>query len=117
MSKTIRTILCAVMLMTALGSSVSARDRLAHGYSSASGVFAGLWVAQEGKLFEKYDIDSLLILNASGSMLVQAMLGGDLLLVAAVHGGLEAAEVRLDRRRVVAVLEPLTLGTVVALDL
>src|SRR5262245_10814538 len=55
-----------------------ARDRLAHGYSSASGVFAGLWVAQEGKLFEKYDIDSHLILIASGSLMVQAMLGGDL---------------------------------------
>ena len=58
--------------------SVGARDRLANGYSSASGVFAGLWVAQEAKLFEKYDIDSHLILIASGSMMVQAMLGGDL---------------------------------------
>jgi ABC-type nitrate/sulfonate/bicarbonate transport system substrate-binding protein len=55
-----------------------AKDRLAIGYSSASGVFAGLWVAQEGKLFEKYDIDSHLVLIASGSMMVQAMLGGDL---------------------------------------
>jgi len=44
-----------------------ARDRLANGYSSASGVFAGLWVAQEGNLFEKYDIDSNLVLIASGS--------------------------------------------------
>jgi ABC-type nitrate/sulfonate/bicarbonate transport system substrate-binding protein len=35
-------------------------------------------VAQEAKLFEKYDIDSHLILIASGSMMVQAMLGGDL---------------------------------------
>ncbi len=55
-----------------------ARDRLAHGYSSASGVFAGLWVAEEGKIFEKYDIDSHLILIASGSLMVQAMLGGEL---------------------------------------
>ncbi|HLN81963.1 MAG TPA: hypothetical protein VK355_00005, partial [Candidatus Binatia bacterium] len=70
MSKTIRTIVCTMMLMTAMGGSVSARDRLANGYSSASGVFAGLWVAQEGKLFEKYDIDSHLILIASGSMMV-----------------------------------------------
>ena len=45
---------------------VAARDRLAHGYTSASGVFAGLWVAQEGKIFEKYDIDSQLVLIASG---------------------------------------------------
>src|ERR1041384_5334398 len=78
MSKKIRIMVYAMILMTAMGGSVSARDRLANGYSSASGVFAGLWVAQEGKLFEKYDIDSHLILIASGSMMVQAMLGGDL---------------------------------------
>ena len=55
-----------------------AKDRLAIGYSSASGVFAGLWVAQEGRIFEKYDIESRLVLIASGSLMVQAMLGGDL---------------------------------------
>lgn len=65
-------------LTIALPNLADARDRLALGYSSASGVFAGLWVAQEGKLFEKYDIDSHLVLIASGSMMVQAMLGGDL---------------------------------------
>jgi len=61
-----------------------ARERLAHGYSSASGVFAGLWVAQEGKIFEKYDIDSQLVLIASGSLMVQAMLGGELPIAGAV---------------------------------
>lgn len=55
-----------------------AKDRLAIGYSSASGVFAGLWVAQEGRIFDKYDIESRLVLIASGSLMVQAMLGGDL---------------------------------------
>jgi ABC-type nitrate/sulfonate/bicarbonate transport system substrate-binding protein len=60
-----------------------AKDRLAMGYSSASGVFAGLWMAHEGKLFEKYDIDSHLVLIASGSLMVQAMLGGDLPISAA----------------------------------
>jgi ABC-type nitrate/sulfonate/bicarbonate transport system substrate-binding protein len=60
-----------------------AKDRLAMGYTSASGVFAGLWLAHEGKLFEKYDIDSHLVLIASGSLMVQAMLGGDLPISAA----------------------------------
>ncbi|MBI2351687.1 MAG: hypothetical protein HYV00_09500, partial [Deltaproteobacteria bacterium] len=60
-----------------------AKDRLAMGYTSASGVFAGLWVAHEGRLFEKYDIDSHLVLIASGSLMVQAMLGGDLPVAAA----------------------------------
>ena len=78
MKKTVYMALLAAMLMAASTEHASARDRLANGYSSASGVFAGLWVAQEAKLFEKYDIDSHLILIASGSLMVQAMLGGDL---------------------------------------
>jgi len=68
----------SLILIAALPGLTPAKDRLPNGYSSASGVFAGLWVAQEAKLFEKYDIDSHLILIASGSMMVQAMLGGDL---------------------------------------
>ena len=68
----------SLILIVALPNLAMARDRLAHGYSSASGVFAGLWVAQEGKIFEKYDIDSHLVLIASGSLMVQAMLGGEL---------------------------------------
>src|SRR5258705_9473625 len=71
-------IVVGVFLVMALFSPVRAKDRLAHGYSSASGVFAGLWVAEEGRIFEKYDIDSHLVLIASGSLMVQAMLGGEL---------------------------------------
>jgi len=48
------------------------------GYTSASGVFAGMWIAHELKLFDKYNIDSHMVLIASGSLMVQAMLGGDL---------------------------------------
>jgi ABC-type nitrate/sulfonate/bicarbonate transport system substrate-binding protein len=73
----------AVTIFLVLSGSSGARDRLPNGYSSASGVFAGLWVAQEGKLFEKYDIDSHLVLIASGSLMAQAMLGGDLPIAAA----------------------------------
>jgi ABC-type nitrate/sulfonate/bicarbonate transport system substrate-binding protein len=70
--------LLSLCLITALPGQTQANDHLAHGYSSASGVFAGLWVAQEGKIFEKYNIDSRLVLIASGSLMVQAMLGGEL---------------------------------------
>jgi NitT/TauT family transport system substrate-binding protein len=77
-NKRIQTAVLSLVLITALPGLTVARDRLAHGYSSASGVFAGLWVAQEGKIFEKYDIDSQLVLIASGSLMVQAMLGGEL---------------------------------------
>jgi NitT/TauT family transport system substrate-binding protein len=71
-------IVLSIVLVLMLVTPVGAKDRLAIGYSSASGVFAGLWVAQEGRLFEKYDIESRLVLIASGSLMVQAMLGGDL---------------------------------------
>lgn len=71
-------LMAVLLVFGATNEKAAARDRLAHGYSSASGVFAGLWVAQEGKIFEKYDIDSQLVLIASGSLMVQAMLGGEL---------------------------------------
>jgi NitT/TauT family transport system substrate-binding protein len=78
MTKLIHATVLSLILIAALAGPTTAKDRLAIGYSSASGVFAGMWVAQEGKLFEKYDIDSHLVLIASGSLMVQAMLGGDL---------------------------------------
>jgi NitT/TauT family transport system substrate-binding protein len=89
----------AVLLVSGtINEKAAARDRLAHGYSSASGVFAGLWVAQEGRIFEKYDIDSQLVLIASGSLMVQAMLGGELPIAgaagsAAVDASLGGADV------------------------
>ena len=78
MNKTIQTAAFGLMLIMVLPGLAMAKDRLTMGYSSASGVFAGMWVAQEGRIFEKYDIDSHLVLIASGSLMVQAMLGGDL---------------------------------------
>src|SRR5262245_66181004 len=71
-------IVLSSVLVLMFGDPGGAKDRLAIGYTSASGVFAGLWVAQEGRIFEKYDIESRLVLIASGSLMVQAMLGGDL---------------------------------------
>src|SRR3954453_22482653 len=46
-----------------------------------------------------------------------AVLGRDLPVVAGGHGGLEAPEIRLDLRRVMAVLEAPALRAVVPLDL
>lgn len=83
MKKSITMVLFTLLLTVVFTGPAVAKDRLAIGYSSASGTFAGLWVAHEGKLFEKYDIDSQLVLIASGSLMVQAMLGGNLPLAAA----------------------------------
>ena len=86
------TVLCLIALM-AWAKPGSARDKLATGYTATSGVFAGLWVAQEGKLFEKYDIDSHPVLIPAASRMVQAMLGGDVAFAGA--GGNAAVDATL----------------------
>ena len=93
MKRRIAGMILGLVLVAGWVSSAGAKDRLAIGYTSASGVFAGLWVAQEGKLFEKYDIDSHLVLIASASLMVQAMTGGDLPIAAA--GGSAAVDASL----------------------
>ena len=94
-------IIVGLLLVAGGVSPAGARDRSAVGYTSASGVFAALWVAQEGKLFEKYDIDSHLVLIASASLMVQAMLGGDVPFAAA--GGNAAVDANLGGADVVMV--------------
>ena len=91
-------VVVSIVLAIVLVSRAQGKDGLAIGYSSASGVFAALWVAQEGRVFEKYEIDSHLVLIASGSLMVQAMLGGDLPIAgaagsAAVDASLGGADV------------------------
>ncbi|HEY1372746.1 MAG TPA: ABC transporter substrate-binding protein [Candidatus Binatia bacterium] len=83
MMKRIAANAAALLLFFSFCSLAGAKDRLAVGYTSASGVFAGLWIAQEAKLFDKYNIDSHMVLIASGSLMVQSMLGGDLPISAA----------------------------------
>lgn len=83
MKRQIAAITVCLFVLCSLIPSARAKDRLAIGYTSASGVFAGLWIAHEAKLFDKYNIDSHLVLIASGSLMVQAMLGGDLPISAA----------------------------------
>lgn len=83
MKRRIALVFLALFCTALFAMPAAAKDRLAMGYTSASGVFAGLWIAHEGKFFEKYDIDSHLVLIASGSLMVQAMLGGDLPISAA----------------------------------
>jgi NitT/TauT family transport system substrate-binding protein len=72
---------------------VPARDRLATGYTATSGVFAGLWVAQEARLFEKYDIESATVFIPTASLMVQSMLGGDVAFAGA--GGNAAVDATL----------------------
>jgi NitT/TauT family transport system substrate-binding protein len=75
--------LCGVVLFVASLKAAPAKDNLPIGYTAITGIKAGLWVAEEGGIFEKYNIQPHLILITSGSKMVQAMLGGDLPLAGA----------------------------------
>ena len=57
--------------------SARAKDDLTIGYTSIGGIFAGLFVAQEGGFFDKHGIQSKLVLIPSGGRLAQAIIAGD----------------------------------------
>ena len=59
------------------GGHAHAKDRLVIGYTAITGIKAGLWVAEDAGIFDKYNLQSNLILINSASKMVQAMLGGD----------------------------------------
>jgi len=46
-------------------------------YSAISGAMSSLWVAQEGGYFKREGLDTELLYIGGGSLLIQAMLGGD----------------------------------------
>jgi NitT/TauT family transport system substrate-binding protein len=71
----------------------AAKDRLVVGYTAITGVKAGLWVAVEANMFDKYNIQPHLVLITSASKMVQAMLGGDVPFAAA--GGNAAVDAAL----------------------
>src|ERR687895_2436163 len=92
--------LCGVVLFVASLKAALAKDNLPIGYTAITGIKAGLWVAEEGGIFEKYNIEPHLILITSGSKMVQAMLGGDLPLAgaagnAAVDATLAGADITM----------------------
>ncbi|HWH79503.1 MAG TPA: ABC transporter substrate-binding protein [Candidatus Binatus sp.] len=93
MNRRIQTMVYGFMLFVMPAGTTLARDRLATGYTATSGIFAGLWVAQEAKLFEKYEIDSNPVLIPTASRMVQSMLGGDVAFSGA--GGNAAVEATL----------------------
>ena len=98
MIRIICVLVCSAVVFIASGRTASARDNLPIGYTAITGIKAGLWVAEEAGIFEKYNIQPHLILITSGSKMVQAMLGGDLPLAgaagnAAVDAALAGADI------------------------
>src|ERR1700752_1452598 len=53
-------------------------SKVTFGYSSIGPMMHGLWMAKEIGAFEKYGLDAELIFIASGPVVIQALLGGDL---------------------------------------
>src|SRR5690349_24321341 len=52
--------------------------RVTIAYSAISPIFAGVWMAKEIGAFEKHGLKSELVYISSGSITVQAMVGGNL---------------------------------------
>ncbi|MSP38457.1 MAG: ABC transporter substrate-binding protein [Deltaproteobacteria bacterium] len=75
--------LLAIVVSGSVTATAATKDNLAIGYTAITGIKAGLWIAEEAGIFEKYNIQPHLILITSGSKMVQAMLGGDLPLAGA----------------------------------
>jgi len=70
--------LCALVVLSSvagIGPSEAAPMRVA--YSAISGAMSSLWVAQEGGYFKREGLDTELLYIGGGSLLIQAMLGGD----------------------------------------
>ncbi|MGH7770449.1 MAG: ABC transporter substrate-binding protein, partial [Candidatus Binatia bacterium] len=74
----------AVLLLASLASSAELR-RITFGYSTVGSQATGVWMAKEIGAFEKHGIHADLIYIASGPVVVQALIGGDL------HGGIGAS--------------------------
>lgn len=73
-------LLYVVLVILLLGSYARAAGlkRITFGYSTLGAMATGAWVAKEIGAFEKYGIQTDLIYIASGPVVVQALLGGDL---------------------------------------
>jgi NitT/TauT family transport system substrate-binding protein len=73
---------------------LAAQQRVKVAYASISPNFAGLWVAKESGAFEKHGVAADLIYIASGSVTVQAMMGGDVHLAIGASNAVVSAILR-----------------------
>ncbi len=68
--------------------------KITFGYSTVGAMAAGSWMAKEIGAFEKYGLDAELIYIASGPVVVQALIGGDLYAGIAATNAVIAAVLR-----------------------
>jgi ABC-type nitrate/sulfonate/bicarbonate transport system substrate-binding protein len=69
---------CLVLLSLPASSLAQTPSRVTVAYSAVSPIFAGVWMAKEIGAFEKQGLKADLVYISSGSVTVQAMVGGNL---------------------------------------
>ena len=69
----------SIFLGVQIHSAAEAQSRLKFAYSSVGSMATGVWMAKEIAAFEKNGIQTDIIFISSGPVVVQALLGGDLL--------------------------------------
>jgi ABC-type nitrate/sulfonate/bicarbonate transport system substrate-binding protein len=67
-----------VLLAIPAPSRAQAQPKVTVAYSAISPIFAGIWMAKEIGAFEKQGLKGDLVYISSGSITVQAMVGGNL---------------------------------------
>jgi NitT/TauT family transport system substrate-binding protein len=85
--------LVAALLSFTAASSVQA-EKIRIAYSAISGVQLPLWVAQDKGLFKRHGLDTDLLYIGGGSVVVQAMLGGEVQFARASAPGIVQASLR-----------------------
>jgi ABC-type nitrate/sulfonate/bicarbonate transport system substrate-binding protein len=67
-----------ILILSAARSDAAEPRKLALAYSSVGPMAAGVWMAKEAKIFEKYGLQTDVIFISSGPVVVQALISGDL---------------------------------------
>jgi len=84
-----------LMIILSLGSACAVHaEKVRIAYSAVSGVQLPLWVAQNKGLFKRQGLDTELLYIGGGSVVVQAMLGGEVQFTRASAPGIVQASVR-----------------------
>lgn len=84
-------LVCSWFLPPSLWAAAPPLPRVRIAYSSISSIFAGLWVAKETGAFEKYGLRGELLYIGAGSVAVQAMMGGEVEVVAGAGNAVVSA--------------------------
>ena len=67
-----------IALIAYLPTTARAQHKIRFAYSSVGPMAAGVWMAKEAKIFDKYGVQADVVFISSGPVVVQALLGGDL---------------------------------------